>query len=75
MKTKTPKEIILNELEKFPKLMVKNIKKRIEIMELILDKIYFTETGNKKELEMIYRRGKELMNYGNYITAETIKEN
>jgi hypothetical protein len=53
----------------------KFVKRKIEIMELLLDKLYFTETGNKKELERILQREKELMNYGKYITVETIKEN
>jgi hypothetical protein len=74
---------ISKEMEKFPMPQDKKwghckyMKRKIRILELILDKIYFTDTRNKPQLERIYKEEQELMNWKpkNKITPKTTKGN
>jgi hypothetical protein len=62
---------ISKEMEKFPmpnegRAPVKYWKRKIRIHDLILDKIYFTDTNNITQLKRIYWEEQELMKLGNY---------
>jgi hypothetical protein len=62
---------ISKEIEKFPmppykkRGYCKYMKRKIRILELILDKIYFSDTENIIQLQRIFNEEQELMNLAN----------